>query len=339
MSEGDAKKVTETVLQHAQQMARGCGARAIVVCADAFASPTEVESHLPRDPELKTLLVTRDPKPFREALDDSFEVIEVPNVKLTRMGQIKMGILLGLSRGTLRQGDSLICLSGIAGSGELDTILFTVVGEEFEMFPATGGEELRRHTNPEVFEKVLDISVALGQEGRQGKPVGTIFVIGDIERVQEFSEPLMLNPFQGHPEEQRNILDPSLRETIKELSALDGAFLIRDDGVVEAAGVFLRSVIAGSILPRGLGARHRSAAAITAATKATTITVSESTGAVTVFRDGKIIIEIEKPRTVASTESEAKGVFRKGDTADAEEQPPRPGRKKRRGNDTSTGTP
>ncbi len=322
MKQRRQKNITQTVLQHARQMAAESGAQAIIVCADVFSSPAEIEPYLSTDPAPKTILVARDPHLFREALSDSVEILRVPDVNLTRMGQIKMAILLGVSRGMLRQGDRLICLSGIAGTDGLDTILSTKVGEELEIFRIAGGELLRHHSNPEVFEKVLDIAVELGQGGRQGKPVGAIFVVGDIERVEHFSEPLMLNPFQGHPEEQRNILDPSLRETIKELSALDGAFLIRDDGLVEAAGVFLRSVAPGSALPPGLGARHRSAASITAATRATAVTVSESTGNVSVFRDGKIIIEIEKPRPIGRLGLERRAVLRKGVPAEAEESAP-----------------
>ncbi len=321
----DVREVTQTVLKHAWQMSEECGARTTIVCADVFSSPADLKSHLTTNPGVKTVIVTRDPGAFEDTASDWVRTITVPSVDLTRMGQVKMAILLGMSRGVLDQGDKLICLSGIPRSDDMDTILFTEVGEEFEMFSTSDGEELRQYGNPEVFEKVLDIAVELGQEGREGKPVGTIFVIGDIENVRQFSEPLMLNPFQGHPEEKRNILDPSLRETIKELSSLDGAFLIRNDGVVDAAGIFLRSVIPGSVLPHGLGARHRSAAGITAATKATAITVSESTGTATVFRDGKIIIEIEKPRRIGSMAPELRDFVHK---ATAEDVPA--GRRKRR---------
>ena len=47
-------------------------------------------------------------------------------------------------------------------------------------------------------------------------------------------------------------------------------------------------------LPQGLGARHHAAAGITAVTEAIAITVSESTGTVTIFRHGLIVTEIEK---------------------------------------------
>jgi DNA integrity scanning protein DisA with diadenylate cyclase activity len=112
------------------------------------------------------------------------------------------------------------------------------------------------------------------------------------------SKQLILNPFRGYPDEERNILDPSLEETIKELSVIDGAFLIRGDGVVESAGVYLRAFNHDEYpLPQGLGARHHAAAAITAVSEAVAITVSESTGTVTIFRNGQIITEVEKPRS------------------------------------------
>jgi len=296
----EPEKVNETVLRHAWQMARDCDARAIVVCADVFRSPAELRVHFLKDLSVRTIVVARDVRPFEDVAGDCVEVIQAPDVGLTRMEQIKMAILLGISRRVLSHGERVVCLSGVAGSNHVDTVFLTKVGEEPEMFATADVEELREHSNPEVFEKVLDIAIDLGQEGREGKPVGALFVVGDVEHVKEFCEPLILNPLQGHPEEQRNILNAAVRETIKELSALDGAFLVRDDGVVESAVVFLRCITPGSALPPGLGALHRTAAGITAATKATAIAVSESTGTVRVFRDGKIVIEIEKPRHVGS---------------------------------------
>ena len=172
------------------------------------------------------------------------------------------------------------------------------MGAEFELFEADGVEEIPSHVRTEVFERVLDLAISLGVEGREGRPVGTIFVLGDTDEVLRHSEQLILNPFRGYPEDERNILAPQLTETVKEFSTLDGAFIIREDGVIEAAGRFLRSTIPGRPLPQGLGARHKSAAAVTAATSAVAIAISESTGNVTIFEKGKILFEIEKPRPV-----------------------------------------
>ena len=289
--------VTRDILMYSTDMARKIGARAVVVYADVFPSGHALDEFLERAGDVPVVVVTRDEsEPARRT--DHVEVVRVPGIRLTRLGQIKIAVLLGFSKGLFRQGDRLICLTGIAGSGALDTIVFMEVGEEFEMFAASGAEEISAHVNPEVFERVLDIAVSLGYMGREGKPVGTTFVIGDTENVLARSVQMVLNPFKGYPEEERNILDPALEETVKEFAAIDGAFVIRGDGLIEAAGVYLKPEVSGEALPRGLGTRHNSAAGITAVTRAVAVTVSESTGTVTVFRDGKILIEVERPRPI-----------------------------------------
>jgi DNA integrity scanning protein DisA with diadenylate cyclase activity len=47
-------------------------------------------------------------------------------------------------------------------------------------------------------------------------------------------------------------------------------------------------------LPGGLGARHQAAAAITAETRSLAVTVSQSTGTVTLFEDGGIVLTLER---------------------------------------------
>lgn len=124
--------------------------------------------------------------------------------------------------------------------------------------------------------------------------MGTIFVLGDHEKVMEISSQMIINPFSGVSENERNILDPQLKETIREFSTIDGAFVIRDDGVILAAGRHLKSSAEDSELPQGLGARHRAALGITSLTNALAVAISESTGDVRVFNRGKVFMEIEK---------------------------------------------
>jgi len=61
-------------------------------------------------------------------------------------------------------------------------------------------------------------------------------------------------------------------------------------------------------LAPGLGARHTAAAAITARAPATSVVVSASSGTVTVYRDGRTILELERPHpTIGATVTKAKG--------------------------------
>src|SRR5438270_12305356 len=124
-------------------------------------------------------------------------------------------------------GDRILCLGGLDGSGTIDTILVLDLGTEIELFSAWAAEPLPADVKPAVFERLLSLASELGLEGREGRPVGTVFVLGDSDRVLAQSRQLVINPFHGYPEEDRNCLDRRLEETIKEFSAIDGAFVIR----------------------------------------------------------------------------------------------------------------
>jgi DNA integrity scanning protein DisA with diadenylate cyclase activity len=120
-------------------------------------------------------------------------------------------------------------------------------------------------------------------------------VLGDDEKVMQLSQQMIINPFLGYSEEQLNILNPELEETIKEFSAIDGAFIIKENGVLVTAGRHLNAALDSRDLSAGLGSRHIAAAGITSVTKAVAIVISESSGNVTVFKNGKLFVTIEKP--------------------------------------------
>jgi DNA integrity scanning protein DisA with diadenylate cyclase activity len=140
---------------------------------------------------------------------------------------------------------------------------------------------------------VMDIALDIGALGREGKSVGTTFVIGDTDNVLKHSHQLVFNPFKGYAKRDRVITLPEVVESLKELAKLDGAIIISEEGIVEAAG---RNLDAGSVVTkklRGLGSRHRAGAGITRKTGAVALVVSESSGKVTVFEKGKIVAALE----------------------------------------------
>jgi diadenylate cyclase len=129
---------------------------------------------------------------------------------------------------------------------------------------------------------------------REGKRVGLIATLGDHEAVMKRSRPAVLNPFHGHGDAERSILNPAARRSLREFSGIDGAFVVRGDGLILAGGRYLQAVASPEAVPAGLGARHRAAAGITAATRCLAFTVSESTGDARVFGGGRILMTIER---------------------------------------------
>ena len=127
--------------------------------------------------------------------------------------------------------------------------------------------------------------------------MGTIFVVGDSTAVMERSKQLTLNPFQGYSEEERNILDPAIRDAVKNFCLLDGAIIVREDGVLLAAGRYLRPPEDLEIdLPLGLGTRNAAAMGISQVTTAVTFVISKSSGSVRIYKEGKLAVELKQPR-------------------------------------------
>jgi DNA integrity scanning protein DisA with diadenylate cyclase activity len=217
-----------------------------------------------------------------------------------------MATMLSFSSRLLQAGDRFVFLTGL-GRGNLDTLMVMQVGEEYEMFQSVDQPPLTEHIRRAVFERVLTLALELAAEGREGKPVGAIFVLGDANEVMANSRQMIMNPFKGYTEQERNILDDHMRDTIKEFAALDGAFVIKGTGIIVSAGTYLLPKLLMADLPQGLGARHAAAAAITAATRSIAVTISESTGTVRIWRQGQLITEIEKAKRLQSPLGETWG--------------------------------
>ena len=149
----------------------------------------------------------------------------------------------------------------------------------------------RRGVNTRVLEQIVALAVEIAREGREGRKIGTLFVVGDTEEVLKRSKPLILDPLEGHPEESKRIDDPDVRETLKELAQLDGAFVVSDEGVVLSATRYIDAASDDLNLPLGLGSRHVAGASISSRTNAVAVVVSESS-MVRMFDDGELVSEI-----------------------------------------------
>jgi len=103
--------------------------------------------------------------------------IRVEGVHTTRTGQARLALLICVARGVLRRGDRVVCLTGPDGSNRIDTAMVLDLGTESELFPSLGDLDLGGDFSAEVFERVLWIASRIAAEGREGRPIGTIFVL------------------------------------------------------------------------------------------------------------------------------------------------------------------
>jgi DNA integrity scanning protein DisA with diadenylate cyclase activity len=218
-------------------------------------------------------------------------VLPLPEYDLGRAEKLKIAIVSGIARGIYKEGDVVIGLLARKPASMPDSILTVTVGQEegdssFGFLQAEG-------VSAGVMDALIDLAVSIGVEGWEGRPVGALFVVGDSNTIMEKSRQLTLNPFQGYSEDEKNIMNPDVRHALHAFAVLDGAFIVREDGVVVAAGRYLNFDEEQDLdVPLGLGARHMAAAGISRDTEAIAIVVSQTSGSVRVFRRGKAALEL-----------------------------------------------
>jgi diadenylate cyclase len=286
-------RLSRLLFAHAISVAEEVKANAVMLHCDAVRNLKFMED-IPSP--IQIILVASDKAEFKENLKPTPKVLQVPFSSTNRTNQMDLSLLFAVSRGLLSRGDTVVHVSGVAGSGLLDQILVIDVGREFPgIFTQKVGEPIG-DIEPQVLEKVLQIALDISREGREGRPVGTIFVIGNYEKAIKYCRQMVINPFRGYRDEEKNLLDPGLGETLKEFSTIDGAFIIRGDGTVMSAGTFLKPERTLVSLQSGLGARHAAAAALTAITASMAVVVSQSTGTVSLFKAGELVMALEKTK-------------------------------------------
>lgn len=207
--------------------------------------------------------------------------------------KISQSLLVAVANEQLPPGAEVVSLYCGFEAGTIDSISCIRLDEHLVRLTARDLRKLETKVPLETLKSVVDLAVEIGREGREGKPVGTVFVVGDTRNVTKSSEPLGFDPVKGYSKAERNILDPKVREAIKEIAPLDGAIIVGADGTVQAACRYLNATAANVTLSKGLGARHWAAAAITKKTKAVAVTVSESNGTVRLFHRGEVLLRIE----------------------------------------------
>jgi DNA integrity scanning protein DisA with diadenylate cyclase activity len=283
------------MIDGALAVATNAGADAIILAATL---PAE-QQYLERRVSNGTRVILRSGSVQDETEEGDAEVVTLPQVRLRRRGRAKVALLEALASGALRPGETVVIISGNTHDNvtALDTIAFVHLSgadTALDGEPDAPLTMLRDAADPAIFDALLTLCIELGRDGREGKPVGLTATLGDHERVLQRSHPLVINPIQGHIEDDRNILIPAARRAIREFSGMDGAFVVSREGIVVAGGRYLQDVGPETHVPTGLGARHRAAAGITASTNAISFCVSESSGDTRVFGGGRLLMTIAR---------------------------------------------
>jgi hypothetical protein len=153
--------VSRHLVQHARQLAREVAARAVLVYADALRQDGELLPEM----DFPTIFVTRSTKAGLSSGSSPHVWVRVPDVSMTRAGQIKAALLVCVARGVLQKGDRVVCLTGVEVSGVLDLLLVLDLGNQPGLLTLTHPVVFSGDVAPEVFERILTLATQLAVEG------------------------------------------------------------------------------------------------------------------------------------------------------------------------------
>ena len=246
--------------------------------------------------KMNVVLAADDESFLVGAADEGFGTIVVSLPSATIYEKLNQALLDGIASNLLSSGSDVVAVYSAfeQEDGEIDSLSFFRLDERLGRLSARDLRQLETQVPLETLKLVVDLAVEIGREGREGKPVGTMIVVGDHRKVLENSRTIGFDPIKGYKTAERNLRDPAVREDIKEIAQMDGAFVISSAGVVLAARQLLETGGTGGItLSKGLGTRHWAGAAISKKTKSVAVVVSESNGSVRIFLNGEVMLRIE----------------------------------------------
>jgi DNA integrity scanning protein DisA with diadenylate cyclase activity len=248
------------------------------------------------DGDLPILVAATSPRQLEAIRRAGLIAVEVEPSEAMIAERISLALIEAVSNDQLQAGDRVVVAYSGFEAEAIDSLSVIRLGEHLERLTARDLRALETSVPFETLKAVVDVAVEIGREGREGKPVGALIVVGDARKVLDRTRPLGFDPFRGYRRKERNVRDLRVREAIKEIAQLDGAIVVARDGTVEAACRLIDAPMTGLTLPKGLGTRHWAAAAITEATKALAVVVSQSNGTVRLFQYGEVILRIAPMR-------------------------------------------
>src|SRR5215470_7292927 len=221
---------TNVLLQTARQMVRELPADAVLLLTKTDLDWEEVLHQL-RDCRL--LVAAQDEiltKKLKE--NHALTVLDIDPGPTPTRERMSLALLEAVASEKLHTGADVVALyNGIEeeeGKPEhIDSLSVIHLGEHLERLSAQELRKLDTQVPLETLRAVVGLAAEIGREGREGKPVGTMFVVGDTRKVLSMSRPINFNPFRGYSRAERDIRDRKVREQIKDIAQLEGAIIIR----------------------------------------------------------------------------------------------------------------
>lgn len=274
----------------AAQMAEAVAADALLIVLDGV---TEWQKLADKQVRTKILITSDTEETLQSAREAGFQAVLVNLPGATVFEKLTQALLEAVADDILSPGAEVVAIYSSFEPGKIDSVSYLHLDEHLGRLTARDLRQLETSVPLDTLKTVVDLAVEIGREGREGKPVGTLFIIGDTRKVLQHCHPAGFDPVRGHKRDERDLFDPRIREAVKEIAQLDGAIVVTADGKVERACQIVDASHANLTLSKGLGSRHWAAAAISRVTNAISVAVSETNGTCRLFINGEVMLRIE----------------------------------------------
>jgi len=265
-------------------------AHAVLISLDG---PTNWEELKNRAGDVKLIVAADRPEKLEGAQQFGLHEVPLDMEESPIYEKLSQALLEAVADEILEPGARVIALYSGFEAGEIDSLSLIELSDHLGRLTVRDLRKLETSVPLDTLQIVVNLALEIGREGREGKPVGTLFVVGDHRKVLASTHSQGFDPVKGYSRKDRNLRSPRVREGIKEIAQMDGAFIISADATVLAACRYIDAPATDITLSKGLGARHWAAAAISRATKAIAIAVSQSNGTVRLFQNGQVVLRIE----------------------------------------------
>ena len=281
-----------SVTEAAGQLAVAIKADAILFLLDTGTDWERLRELVP--PEIKRILVAADrAEDLAEAEEHGLIPLVLNKEDSPLLERLQHALIEAVADELLASHCDVIAVYCGFEVNRVDSVSIIRLDERMRRFTSRDLQRLESSVPLNTLKLVIDLAVQIGREGREGNKVGTSFIVGDTRKVLQHCKDSGFDPLKGYSRKNRNLHDPRVREDIKEIAQLDGAFVVSSDAIVERSRQILEVLHENLQLSKGLGSRHWAAAAISQRTKAISIVVSQSSGTVRVFQNGALVLRIE----------------------------------------------
>ena len=280
----------ETVYDAAAGLAKAAGANAILLLVDGPTDWQRLKQHAAGE---KVIVASDTPEQLAGASAAGLLTVVLDMHESPVYDKLSQALLEAVADEFVKPGARVISVYSGFEARALDSISVIDLGDHLGRLTVRDLQQLETRVPLDTLQTVVNLALEVGREGREGKPVGTLFVVGDTSKVRKMCRSAGFDPVKGYSRKERNLKSARVREAIKEIAQMDGAIVVAADGTVEAASQYIDAPATNITLSKGLGARHWAAASISRATNAVAVAVSESNGTVRIFQNGEIVLRIE----------------------------------------------